>query len=167
MSIWNLAGTVAAITGAASGIGRALAHRLARDGAIIAAADRNSAGLASLADELRPLTPEISTQTLDVADRLSVFEWADEVARRHGHVEIIVNNAGVALVDTVATLDDVDFNWLMSINFWGVVYGCKLFLEVYREPLGEAFASKQVLFRGDRIEPLFAPTSIAVADLLP
>ena len=70
----------------------------------------------------------ITSQHLDVADRDAVYAWAERVVADHGSVNLIVNNAGVALGATVESMTYEDFEWLMNINFWGVVYGTKAFL---------------------------------------
>ena len=71
---------------------------------------------------------KVTSQHLDVADRAAVYAWADQVVADHGTVNLIVNNAGVALGATVESMSYEDFEWLMGINFWGVVYGTKAFL---------------------------------------
>ncbi|SFN94098.1 Short-chain dehydrogenase [Pseudonocardia ammonioxydans] len=117
----------AAITGAASGIGRALALRLAGDGCHLALADRDAAGLAETAALAGPQI-RVTTAELDVADEKAVYGWADQVVADHGAVHLVVNNAGVALSGTVGSLSQDDYRWIMDINFWGVVYGTKAFL---------------------------------------
>jgi short-subunit dehydrogenase len=123
-------GKVAAITGAASGIGRALAIRLAAQGCHLSLADLDEAGLAETrAAALHANAAlRVSTQRLDVADRDTVFAWADASAREHGNVHLIFNNAGVGLASTVESMKLADFAWLMNINFWGVVHGTQAFL---------------------------------------
>jgi butyryl-CoA dehydrogenase len=121
-------GRVAAITGAGSGIGRALAYELARRGAHVALADIDDAGLAETASECEGRGAKTTWQHLDVAERAAVYAWADRVVSDHGRVNLIVNNAGVALGATVESMSYEDFEWLMNINFWGVVYGTKAFL---------------------------------------
>lgn len=123
-------GKVAAITGAASGIGRALAIRLAAQGCHLSLADLDEAGLAETrAAALQANAAlRVSTQRLDVADRDTVFAWADASAREHGNVHLIFNNAGVGLASTVESMKLADFAWLMNINFWGVVHGTQAFL---------------------------------------
>lgn len=118
---------VAAITGAGSGIGRALAVRLAEQGCHLALSDIDEAGLAETQKSL-PSTMTCTTQLLDVSDKEAVFAWADKVADDHGKVNLIFNNAGVALGDTVENMNYDDFEWVMNINFWGVVHGTKAFL---------------------------------------
>ncbi|NQD91769.1 SDR family oxidoreductase, partial [Pseudomonas sp. CrR25] len=124
----SLAGKVAVVTGAGSGIGRALAEQLALEGCHLALADIDAASLANLADELRPHGARVSCHPLDVADRTAVFAFAEEVLTNHGSAHLIINNAGVAVSQTIAELKYEDFEWLMDINFWGVVHGTKAFL---------------------------------------
>lgn len=121
-------GKVAAITGAASGMGRSLALALAREGAHLSLSDIDEAGLAATADACRPFGVRVSTQRLDVADRDAVFAWARATVDTHGKVNLIFNNAGVSLSVPVATTRLEDFEWLMNINFWGVVHGTQAFL---------------------------------------
>ncbi|MET1076409.1 MAG: SDR family NAD(P)-dependent oxidoreductase [Pseudomonas sp.] len=119
---------VAAITGAGSGIGRALAYALARQGCHLALADVNQDGLAETATQARTLGVNVTEQRLDVADREAMQTWADQVVHDHGRVNLIFNNAGVAQGGTVEGNDYDEYEWVMSINFWGVVHGTKAFL---------------------------------------
>jgi NAD(P)-dependent dehydrogenase (short-subunit alcohol dehydrogenase family) len=129
-------GRVAAITGAGSGIGRALANDLARRGAHLALSDIDDEGLAETVAQCEGRGVKITSQHLDVADRLAVERWADQVVADHGKVNLIINNAGVALGATIESVSYEDFEWLMNINFWGVVYGTKAFLP-YLKASGE------------------------------
>jgi short-subunit dehydrogenase len=124
----TVSGKVAAITGAASGIGRATAVLLARRGCHVAISDVNEAGLQETAEQCRGHGVEVRTARVDVAQRAEVHAWADAVARELGVVHIIINNAGVALGATIEDTSYEDFEWLMNINFWGVVHGTKAFL---------------------------------------
>ena len=124
----DFANKVAAITGAGSGIGRALAFDLARQGCNLALSDVNEESLAETVARLPASRVEVTTRRVDVADRAAVYAWAEQVVRDHGKVNLIFNNAGVALGATVAGMSDADFEWLMNINFWGVVHGTRAFL---------------------------------------
>jgi NAD(P)-dependent dehydrogenase (short-subunit alcohol dehydrogenase family) len=119
---------VAAITGAASGIGRALALGLGRRNCHLALSDVDEAGLRETVDQVSGLGVLVTAQRVDVANREAVYAWADRVASDHGKVNLIFNNAGVALGSTVEKMSYGDFEWLMGVNFWGVVYGTKAFL---------------------------------------
>lgn len=119
---------VAAITGAGSGIGRALAENLAAAGCNLALSDVNAQSLDETVRALSAKGVKVTRRVLDVADRDAVFAWADEVVRDHGSVNLVFNNAGVALSGTVDGLSVEDYEWIMNINFWGVLYGTKAFL---------------------------------------
>ncbi len=119
---------VAAITGAGSGMGRELACELARVGAHLALSDINPGTLEETAAKVRAIGARVSTTVLDVSERASVHAWADSVARDYGRVNLVFNNAGVALASTLEGVTYEDFEWIMGINFWGVVYGTKAFL---------------------------------------
>jgi NAD(P)-dependent dehydrogenase (short-subunit alcohol dehydrogenase family) len=119
---------VAAITGAGSGMGRTLALELSRRGCHLALIDVNETDLAETADLARKTGVKVTTQKLDVANREAMVAWADQVVADHGKVNLIFNNAGVGLGATVEGMEYKDFEWLMNINFWGVVYGTKAFL---------------------------------------
>jgi butyryl-CoA dehydrogenase len=121
-------GRVAAITGAGSGIGRALAQELARRGAHLALSDIDAVGLAETVALCEGTGVKVTSLRLDVADRDAVHAWADQVVAEHGKVNLIFNNAGVALAAMVDEMSYEDFEWLMSINFWGVVHGTMAFL---------------------------------------
>jgi NAD(P)-dependent dehydrogenase (short-subunit alcohol dehydrogenase family) len=124
----DFTGRVAAITGAGSGIGRALSTELARRGAHVAISDVDAAGLAATHEACEGLGVKVTSQAVDVADRAAVAAWADEVVAEHGRVNMIVNNAGVALSATIESMSYEDLEWLMGVNFWGVVHGTKEFL---------------------------------------
>ena len=119
---------VAAITGAGSGIGRALALELGRDNCNLALSDLNEEGLGETVEQLRGVGVHVTSRRIDVADREAVHAWADQVVAEHGKANLIFNNAGVALASTVESMSYGDFEWLMDINFWGVVHGTKAFL---------------------------------------
>lgn len=125
----NLNNKVAVITGAGSGIGRALALNLAGKGARLALSDVNEEGLAETVKlALEAGSPDVHTARLDVADRAAFAAYATEVASHFGQVNVVVNNAGVALAGDVTDLSYDDMDWIVGINFWGVVHGTKEFL---------------------------------------
>ncbi len=138
----NFDGKVAAITGAASGMGRSLAIQLAEQGCGVSISDVNEKGLAETAKMAEKAAAaagknvKVTTQTLDVSNREAVYAWADQTAKDHGKVNLIFNNAGVALGATVEGASYEDLEWIMGINFWGVVYGTKAFLP-YLKAAGE------------------------------
>ena len=76
---------------------------------------------------------KVSEQVVDVSDRLAVRAWAEQVMATHGKVNLIFNNAGVAHCGTVAETEYADYEWLMGINFWGVVHGTQAFLPHLRK----------------------------------
>jgi short-subunit dehydrogenase len=119
---------VAAVTGAGSGIGRALALELAGRGCRLALSDVDAAGLAETERLLGGRARAVTLSVVDVADESAVLGWAERVVADHGRVNLVVNNAGVALSGTVASLSTDDYRWIMGINFWGVVHGTKAFL---------------------------------------
>ena len=131
----NLKNKVAGITGAASGIGRALALNLADEGCHLAISDINEAGLKETADMVRSRSKNVrvTTHKVDTADRKQVRHYAEEVMKIHGAVHIIINNAGVVIAETLEDLSYEDFEWLMGINLWGVVYGSKEFLPYLKQ----------------------------------
>lgn len=126
----NLKGAVAVVTGAGSGIGRALALNLASKGALLALADVNSASL----EETRGLlgATEAKTYLVDVSDAQAVENFAAKVKQDFGRASLLINNAGVAIYGTFAELTLEEFEWVIRINFWGVVHGCKFFLPLLK-----------------------------------
>jgi short-subunit dehydrogenase len=126
--------SIAVVTGAASGIGRALAVLLARERiAGIAIADVNTDGLNETARLIEDEGVRVSKHDVSVADLGQMKEFVAAVISRHGRVTHLINNAGVSLFGTVEEISIEDIEWLMNINFWGTVYGVKLFLPVLRE----------------------------------
>jgi len=124
----ELRGKVATVTGAASGIGRALACRLAREGCELALSDINAASLEETSAMLDATAPEVATAVVDVADREQVYGWAEKTVENFGRVDLVINNAGAAVFDTIENISLEDFEWAFNIDFWGVVYGTKAFL---------------------------------------
>ncbi len=119
---------VAVVTGAGSGIGQALAIALAKAGAQLAISDINESKLVETAAQCAALGATVRHYKLDVGSRDAIYAHAEEVASTFGRVNLVINNAGVAVSATVRELTDEDFEWLMNINFWGVIHGTRAFL---------------------------------------
>lgn len=129
----QLTGKVAAVTGAGSGIGRALAVELAERGCEVALSDVDEDGLQETHDLLRGSAARVSVERVDVRDVEAMRIWAENTRSTHGDIHVIINNAGVGVGSTIAELDLDDLRWIMDINFWGVVHGTTAFLPHLRE----------------------------------
>lgn len=129
----NLNDRVAVLTGAGSGIGRALAVSLARRGCHLALADINEWGLAETAEICARPGVRVSQHVLDVASRAAVAALPAKVVEAHGQVDLLINNAGVALGGTFDEVSEADFDWLVAVNFEGVVRMTRAFLPLLRE----------------------------------
>jgi NAD(P)-dependent dehydrogenase (short-subunit alcohol dehydrogenase family) len=117
---------VAVVTGAGSGIGRALALDLAGRGARLALSDVDDAGLAETVDLVKNAgARDVRSDHLDVADRAGFAAYAEQVVEQFGRVNLVINNAGVALAGDLVDLEYPDMDWIMGIDFWGVVHGTK------------------------------------------
>jgi short-subunit dehydrogenase len=122
-------GRVVAITGAGSGIGRALAVDLAGRGALLALSDIDPVGLAETVDLAKAAgAREVRDDVVDVASRSAVAQWADEVVSQYGRANVLVNNAGVAVTGDFGDVDHEDMEWILGVNFWGVVHATRAFL---------------------------------------
>lgn len=121
--------SVAVVTGAGSGIGRALAQLLAKRGAHIAICDVDAAGLNETQQKIEKQNGRVHATTLDVSNREAVFNYADKIKSELGPANLVINNAGVGLASGTFQKTTIDeFEWLMGINFSGVLYGTKAFL---------------------------------------
>jgi short-subunit dehydrogenase len=122
-------GAAAAVTGAASGIGRALALELAARGCDLALADRDEAGLRTVAAEIaKGYQRKVTVHRVDVGMPQEIADFAAAATSAHPGLNIVVNNAGVALLGGFDEIDQAQMDWLMNINFWGVVHSCRAFL---------------------------------------
>ena len=122
-------GSAAAVTGAASGIGRALALELAARGCNLALADRDEAGSQSVAAEIaKAHSCKVTVHRVDVGDPAQIEAFAQAAVSAHPGLNIVVNNAGVALFGQFNEIDQAQMDWLMNINFWGVVHATRAFL---------------------------------------
>jgi len=124
----NLIGKVAAVTGAGSGIGRALALELAAQGCRIAAADINMPALEEIGALLEARGADCSLHLVDVSEAASVQAFADAVVSEHGAVHILINNAGINLQKSFEHHSLDDWQRVLGVNLWGVIYGCTFFL---------------------------------------
>ena len=107
--------------------------RLVAEGCTVALADVDEAGLEETARLTGQSARKVTTHRIDVADLGDVRRFAEEVVRAHGHVDLGINNAGVLVVECVEDVSFDDFEWLMRTNFWGVVYGTKVFLPYLKQ----------------------------------
>jgi len=124
-------GAAASVTGAASGIGRALAIELAARGCDLALADRDEAGLQAVAAEIgKANTParKVTIHRVDVSEPGQIADFAQAAVAAHPGLNIVINNAGVALMGRFDEIDQAQMDWLMNINFWGVVHATRAFL---------------------------------------
>jgi short-subunit dehydrogenase len=128
----NLQDRVAVVTGAASGIGRALALELARRGCHLAITDRSAAPLGPVADAIRQLGRKVSVHGFDVSERTAWPRFVQELGAAHGRVHLLVNNAGVSLTGPFSSCSIDDLDWQLKVNLWGVVYGCHFLLPLLR-----------------------------------
>jgi short-subunit dehydrogenase len=124
-------GAAAAVTGAASGIGRALAIELAARGCDLALADRDEAGLQAVAAEIGKAGAgprKVTIHRVDVSEPDQIAGFAQTAVQNHPGLNIVINNAGVALMGTFDEIDQAQMDWLMNINFWGVVHATRAFM---------------------------------------
>jgi NADP-dependent 3-hydroxy acid dehydrogenase YdfG len=124
----GFAGKVAAVTGAGSGIGQALAIELARSGASVAISDVDTEGLAQTEEQLKAIGAQVRSDRLDVTEREAFQIYADQIEEHFGKVNQIYNNAGIAFTGDVEITEFKDIERVMDVDFWGVVNGTKAFL---------------------------------------
>jgi NAD(P)-dependent dehydrogenase (short-subunit alcohol dehydrogenase family) len=141
----SLQNNVIVLTGAGSGIGRALALQLAARGARLALSDIDAAALQETAALLPPRC-EARLYTLDVSRRDAVFGHAEQVRSDFGCVDVVINNAGVTVIGTVEHLTIEEIEWQLGINLWGVIYGTKAFLPMMLEQRGGCIVNISSIF---------------------
>jgi NAD(P)-dependent dehydrogenase (short-subunit alcohol dehydrogenase family) len=124
----DVKGKVVVITGAGSGIGRALAYDLARRGAKLALSDVDPNGLAETVKQVQVIGAPVRSVRLDVTDRAAVLRYAEEVVGDYGAVNVVINNAGIAFTGDIADMSFDQIERVMDVDFWGVVNGTKAFL---------------------------------------
>ena len=161
----ELQGRGVVLTGAASGIGEALAHVLAGRGAKLLIADLDASRLVAVTDALRAEGASVEALTCDVADPATAPALAERAIALWGGADIVVNNAGVALVGPVETLPEADARWLMDINFWGVVRGCRAFVPQLRGRPGATLVniSSVFAFVAPPTQSMYAASKAAVS----
>ena len=124
-----ISGSAAAVTGAASGIGRALALELAARGCDLALADRDEAGLQAVAAEIAKASRrKVTVHRVDVSEPDQIKAFAEAATAAHPTLNIVINNAGVVLLGQFTEIDQAQMDWLFNINFWGVVHATRAFL---------------------------------------
>lgn len=134
----NFEGRVAVVTGGGSGIGRGLAITLAREGMHVAVADIEQAPAEAVAEELAALGVRSMAMRVDVSDSAQVQAFADRVFNRFGAVHVLCNNAGVVTFKSILDMQLADYQWVMGVNFFGLVHGLQAFLPRIVQQGGEA-----------------------------
>ena len=156
----DFTGKVAVITGAASGIGRALAARAGEEGMRLVIADINPAALQQLAKQLADTGVEVLDQVTDVSDYDSVQALADLTYTHFGRVDLLFNNAGVLLSGFCWERSLQDWQRIMGVNFWGVLHGIKAFVPRMIEQGGEGHIINTSSLAGLLASPLMGPYTV-------
>ncbi|MBO2457702.1 SDR family NAD(P)-dependent oxidoreductase [Actinomadura violacea] len=159
-AVRELRGTAAAVTGAGSGIGRALAVRLAREGVSLALADIDAEALDETERALSPGTSVI-TQVTDVGDEESVRAFADRAFAALGEVRLLFNNAGVYMGGRTWTRPAADFEWTLRVNLWGILHGIRAFVPRMIEQGGEGHIVNTCSVAGLFVGPGAAPYTVS------
>jgi short-subunit dehydrogenase len=131
-------GSTAVITGAANGLGRALAAELARRGYNLALIDRDEVGLESLRRDLKNDRSLVTIHVLDISDEAAIVFAKDNIVEKHGRIDLLINNAGVSVSKKFSETTQGDWEWLFATNFWGSIYCCRHFCpELLKSPGGK------------------------------
>ena len=168
MALDTFDGATAVITGGASGIGLALAHRLGRDGANVVIADIEAAALDSAVDELQAAGVDVLGVPTDVAQRSDITALADAAAERFGNVHFLHNNAGVCTTGLAEEQSDTQWDWVLDVNLRSVIWGCREFLPRMKAHGEPAHIVNTASMAGMSGGPLMAPyftTKFAVVGL--
>jgi NADP-dependent 3-hydroxy acid dehydrogenase YdfG len=182
-----LQGRVAVVTGAGSGIGQATALALARAGCTLAIVDTHAPGLLATAAAIGALGARVTCHQTDVADAAQMEALPGEVVAAHGAAHILVNNAGVSLAGPFADYSRADLEWVIGVNLWGVLHGCRVFLPWFHRvdeahvvtmasdfgllgfPTKSAYCATKFAVRGfsEALRAELAHTSIGVSCIFP
>jgi short-subunit dehydrogenase len=165
MAIKGFEDKVAVITGGGSGIGQALARQLADKGCHLALVDVNRKGMQQTRKKLAKNGVRVSMHVADVSDRESMAALADEVIAEHGQVNLLFNNAGITYAKTFEGHTLEDWERIIGINLWGVIYGCHFFLPYLKEQAGDAHIinlSSMVAFMGPPEQTSYSTTKSAI-----
>ena len=165
MSIKSFEKKVAVITGGGSGIGRALALALGEQGCDLALVDVSEEGMKQTKSMLRGSGLKISLHVADVSNKQAMKALADDVVARHGKINLLFNNAGITLSKTFEHHSLADWEKIIGINLWGVIYGCHFFLPHLRKQAGEAHIvnlSSMVAFVGPPSQTSYSTTKAAI-----
>jgi short-subunit dehydrogenase len=160
----TLRGRVAVVTGAGSGIGRAVAHELKRAGCHLALVDVDERGLAQAAAQLAGSGTNITSYVSSVADREAMRALPEQVIAAHGAVHIVINNAGITILGRFEELSEAEMERMAGVNFWGVVHGCRFFMP-HLQQADEAHivnVSSMAAFSGMPFQAMYCATKAAV-----
>ncbi|MEH6589618.1 MAG: SDR family oxidoreductase [Halioglobus sp.] len=163
----QISGRVAVVTGAGSGIGRAVSLELVDRGAEVALVDMDASRLSEVKATIESLGGKASMHVVDVSSREQMAALPGQVVAAHGGVHILVNNAGVSVNNTFEEQSVDDLEWITGINYWGVMYGCKFFLP-YLQQADEAHivnVSSSAGFTGMKGQSSYSATKFAVRGL--
>lgn len=167
MALRSLRDKVAVVTGAASGIGRALAKALADEGCSLALADRDEVGLAETVRICDRPDVRVRSYRVDVSNESAMRDFAAAVDDEYGRVHLLVNNAGVTVAGEFVNQSLDDFRKVVDVNFWGVVYGCKFFIPQLERAGGACIVNLSSLFGlvGVPMQSSYCATKFAVRGL--
>ena len=158
----QLTGRTAVITGAASGIGLAMAHRFGAAGMNLVLADVETGPLDDAEAALTDAGDEVSKHIVDVRDHAQLVDLEAAARDRFGHVHLLCNNAGVGSGGPVADPDDIEmWRWTIDVNLWGVIYGCKVFLHGMIEHGEGAHVVNTASMAGHASAPMMGPYNIS------